>query len=61
MYWRRGGARDGGARNARGAMHPRQARIVRHPSRYAGHCASRCARRRFHARRAGIGPGGETR
>ncbi|BBA43142.1 hypothetical protein BCCH1_56400 [Burkholderia contaminans] len=24
-------------------------------------CTSRCARRRFHAPRAGIGPGGETR
>ncbi|RQT11923.1 hypothetical protein DF044_17455 [Burkholderia contaminans] len=24
-------------------------------------CTSRCARRRFHASRAGIGPGGETR
>ncbi|OQD09876.1 hypothetical protein UE98_36810 [Burkholderia cenocepacia] len=39
------------------ALRPRQACVVRHPRRGA----SRCARRRFHARRAGIGPAGETR
>ncbi|ONJ06565.1 hypothetical protein A8D95_17580 [Burkholderia cenocepacia] len=39
------------------ALRPRQACVVRHPRRGA----SRCARRRFHAGRAGIGPAGETR